>query len=99
MTDHSHLLDRPEWEDIPRYMQDTAKLYLLRGVRPGSFLEAVLASDLADAVARADRQNREALGAWVDWCLWCLPSRAWGSRDAVAEWRGLEALEGGSADE
>lgn len=91
MTDHSHLLDRPEWGIIPPHMKGAAELYLLHGVRPGSFLEAVLANDLADAVARADRQNREALGAWADWCIWCLPSRAWGSRDAVAEWRGLEA--------
>jgi hypothetical protein len=46
-------------------------------------------------VGRADHYNRGALAAWVDWCFWCLPSRAWGSREAVAKWRGLE----GGSDE
>jgi hypothetical protein len=94
-TKHSHLLDRPEWAEIPHHMRNTAELYLLHGVRPGSFLEAVLENDLAGAVGRADHYNRGALAAWVDWCFWCLPSRAWGSREAVAKWRGLE----GSTDE
>lgn len=73
-------------------------MYVVEGIQPGGFLSAVLANDLFEAVARADGSNRKILPEWVRAVFNVVPTRAWGSRDAVQAWveqgglAGLEAL-------
>jgi len=74
------------YDALPEHMRDGAKLYIERGIEPGSFLAAVLANDLVGAASRADHININALKAWAMWLYSDCPSQAWGSREKVAAW-------------
>ena len=76
-------------DTLPLYMTESLFLYFEQGYRPGSFLEAVLANDLAGAVSFADDTNKKYLEAYVQWLYWHPPGRpqgGWGSREAVDKW-------------
>ena len=53
---------------------------------PGGFLRAVLENDLHGALSKADSENLLAMRGIVGWVFWELPSTAWGSQWAVAQW-------------
>ena len=73
----------------PTAVAESLQLWLSHGVRPGSFLEAVLRNDLSEAILLADSVNTHHLGAIVRTVYHGLPGRAWGSREYVDNWRGL----------
>jgi hypothetical protein len=64
------------------------QLYIERGVKPGSFLSAVLANDFAKAATRADSANSELLREWALFLLNELPPECWGSWETVQHWKG-----------
>lgn len=80
--------------DVPDYMTSAAEAYINEGKPPGGFLMAVLTNDLVGAVGGADMQNRESIVAWTQWLYNDIPSRAWGSQEAVNEWIEQGGLEG-----
>lgn len=92
---------------LPVYMRPGLARYLRLGIRPGDFLCAVLANDLAEAVHRADPQNRAALSAYIEALDRAAPRDAWGSPDKVDGWvfagkeaaarRDLDRIEGRAA--
>ena len=65
------------------------ELYIERGIQPGSFLQAVLANDLAKAATRADSANSELLREWALFLLNELPENCWGSWETVRNWKGI----------
>lgn len=69
--------------------------YVQSGIPPGSFLRAVLANDLEDALACADSESMANLQAIVEFVAESVPPRARGSEQAVREW----IKEGGAAGE
>jgi hypothetical protein len=73
-------------ESLPDHIRDGLVSYLRYGLPPGSFLEAVLANDLADACARADIENRYRLFDYVYVLHNYAPSDSWGSREKVRAW-------------
>ena len=75
-----------DYSSIPERMRDGARLYAERGVRPGSFLTAVLTNDLVGAYRCADQINAAAMRAWVSWMYNELPMGAWGSHEKVDAW-------------
>jgi len=77
MTDYSRL---------PEHIRSAAQRYIEHGVNPGSFLTAVFANDLIQAVGRADEHNRRAL---FDICCFVYseaPAMCHGSYTAVDTW-------------
>ena len=60
--------------------------YVQHGVRPGSFVEAILMNDLKGSVLRADAANRQCLPALVTFLMNAVPSDAWGSKRGVNRW-------------
>jgi hypothetical protein len=60
--------------------------YKFYGLRPGSFLEAVLKNNLVEACLCADPYNARELREIVKLCLALLPSESWGSSEAVEAW-------------
>jgi hypothetical protein len=64
------------------------QLYIEYGIKPGSFLQSVLANDFTEAVVNADCANRELLHAWAIFVLNELPGDCWGSWDVVNNWQG-----------
>lgn len=85
-----------DYYKLPNHMQHGAKLYVERGVEPGSFMCAVLSNNLVEAFGRADHVNVEHLGDWASWLYNDCPRQAWGSHEAIEQWIshcGLEGLE------
>lgn len=70
---------------IPVYMHEGIHNYLIRGIRPGSFLEAVFKNDFVGAVARADSENKLRLRQYVE-MLHHLPFECWGNTERYTAW-------------
>lgn len=77
---------------LPESCREGLLLYLRFGLRPGTFLTAVLSNDLKGACASADDVNKLALYDYVFVLYNCAPLAAWGSPEAVTDWiqRGTE---------
>jgi hypothetical protein len=71
---------------IPEHMRDGVALWLIHGIRPGSFLTAVLCNDLKTACLKADDINRDCLRDWVQFFYNYTPHNCWGSPDRVIAW-------------
>jgi hypothetical protein len=85
--------------DCPARFRESLRLYVEAGIKPGSFLLAVLANNLLDAVANADREALAALPSIVSYVHWeVAPGRCHGSREVVDDWMrrgGLRGIEEG----
>lgn len=75
---------------VPEYMYDGVVLYVLHGLQPGSFMRAVLANDLMEAIGRADHENTHAMHRWCALVYNDLPGDCHGSYEIVDAWKGLE---------
>ncbi len=82
------------YDRIPEHMRSGAQLYIEQGIKPGSFLTAVLENDLKHAVAQADTINRNAIIQWAMWLVNDIPGNAQGSPELVREWIKLGGLVG-----
>lgn len=71
---------------VPHHMRDGFKLWIERGISPGSFGRAVLDNDLKGAFGKADHINQAAIGSIVAWFYNYAPSDCWGSREKTEEW-------------
>lgn len=60
--------------------------YLLFGIPPGAFFDAVLRNDLRHAWIVGTEKNRAALGRYVTLLREIAPRAAWGTKDAVGQW-------------
>jgi hypothetical protein len=74
------------YDRLPAHMQDTARLYVERGIPGGSFFTAVVSNDLVGAFARADDINTAAMRDWVMWLHNDAPVGCYGSPEHVREW-------------
>lgn len=88
------LEDSPHWEVIGKSGQQALKRYLVDGIRPGSFLCAVLAGDLFDAAVCADGVNTNLLFNWARLMKEGMPDEAVGSREAISRWVSLGGAKG-----
>ncbi len=75
---------------LPEHMQESARLWAEQGLpHPhllGSFMRAVLMSDLVEAFACADEGNATAMRAWAMWLYNDCPSPAWGNAEKLDAW-------------
>ena len=83
-----------DYTKLPPHMQETARLYIEKGVPGGSFFTALCENNLINAFNRADNINAEAMKAWADFVYWEMPGKAWGDKDAVKNWISSGGLEG-----
>jgi len=68
--------------------------YLVYGYEPGSCFTAVLANDFMDVMLRSHPANTVgAFKALAGWIKDCMPTQAYGSYHAVAEWVKLTSAE------
>lgn len=77
---------RPDYERIPFSTFKSLRLYQEGGVIPGSFLHAVLANDLMEAMGKADIWNRQALFHICAYIWEQLPAGSHGSYETVQAW-------------
>jgi hypothetical protein len=71
---------------IPEHLREGLVCYFADGILPGSFLQAVLANDLTQAVGRADPTSLRALPELLACLVQHAPAIAWGSAEAVLSW-------------
>ena len=71
---------------IPERMIEGIRLYIERGVRPGSFLCAVIQNDLRESCGCADDENMANLPAYVAYFYNEAPSDCWGSFQKMQNW-------------
>lgn len=80
------------WADLlkrqpfPEHVREGLSLFLGAGIKPGSYLTAVLESNLLEAVRRADLHSEAATFAIVRWLVSMAPAVAWGNRTQVNFW-------------
>jgi hypothetical protein len=79
---HRTPLTDAHWNDF----KEAFVRYVIHGVIPGHFLQAVIANDLFDAVCRADYTSSGILTALVRLVHNEFPTPAHGSRKAIKEW-------------
>lgn len=80
---------------IPAHMREGVVLYVEKGIKPGSFLTAILANDFMEACRRADDMNAACLFEYGR-LLYSAPLGCHGSPEAVRDWiahRGLSGIE------
>ena len=85
-----YILRQLEASAVPPTLHEGLARYFCAGIQPGSFLTAVLSSDLPAAIVRADDDNILAFGHLVMWLYAFAPAKSWGSAENVAEWLGRE---------
>jgi len=71
---------------IPEHMINPVKRYLERGLRPGSFLTAILENNLVESVAQADNINITQIVQWANFLWNEMPAFSWGSKENVEAW-------------
>lgn len=86
MNSEADISDRARRAGVPDHLIDGLTNYLLYGLRPGHFLEAVLSNDLIEALKRGDEQSIAGLPALGRFLYHDMPANAWGSPDAVIAW-------------
>lgn len=71
---------------IPEHMMESIRRYVDHGIKPGSFLEAVICNNLYKAIAHADSVNIHQLPAYAAYFYNETPFFCWGSRERMVEW-------------
>ena len=75
-----------ERSNIPAPMKGAVSRYILKGIPPGHFLEAVICNDLRGAFARADEENKPRLEDYLALLYNDVPAPAWGSHKNYVAW-------------
>lgn len=71
---------------VPEHMRSGFKLWIEKGIEPGSFGMAVITNDLKGAFGRADHINKNHIGSIVAWFYNFAPSSCWGSVEKAHNW-------------
>lgn len=82
------------WDLIPEHMREGVDLWISRGVKPGSFLRAVLENNLWKAIGKADVINARCLPQIISFFYNEAPSPCWGSPEKVKAWAARGGLLG-----
>ena len=79
-------LQRSNRRGIPEHIFPGLARYLVHGIGPGSFLQAMLTNDLRGVMNNADDQNRAHLPEIWEFFYNHIPSAAWGSESNFLKW-------------
>ncbi len=75
-----------DYADFPERMKEGIRNYILEGLEPGLFLQAVISNDLIGAVLRADPVNAPLVKQYALWFHHVAPMRSCGSRASMLAW-------------
>lgn len=79
---------------VPGEYADVMYNYLVYGLAPGSFFNAVLANDFMKAIGHSHLGNTIiALKTLTGWIQDCMPHQAHGNYESVTEWLKLDSAE------
>lgn len=83
-----------DYSILPGHMQGGMRRYIEHGIRPGSFLCAVLRNDLLGAAVQGDAVNRQLLSSYADFLRVHAPYACYGSSEALESWIATGGLNG-----
>ena len=75
-----------QYAQIPLRMQEALRRYVVQGILPGNFLQAVITNNLRGAVGYADEENLPLLKVYVQWFYNVAPSSCSGSIEIMRNW-------------
>ena len=76
-----------DYSGLPEHLRDGVRRYMDSGVRPGSFLCAVISNDLVLAFRLADDGlTLTALQSITRWFIWHAPQGSFGSASEMDTW-------------
>lgn len=75
-----------DYNKCPNNLGRFFQLYIEHGVKPSSFLTAVLENNLMEAIGRGDYDNINRLSQICTFVYNELPVHCWGSVDNVSDW-------------
>lgn len=78
---------------VPEHMHDGLVLWILHGLKPGSFLLALVSGDFWEMSRRADHENFAALQSYARFFYNDAPAGCYGSKEVVQEWRDHRGME------
>lgn len=76
----------PNYELLPFHLRTGMQMWVERGIKPGSFLRAVITNDLCQAALRADALSFASLGNIARWCVHNLPEGSFGRSQVLEQW-------------
>lgn len=76
----------PNYDLLHEDLRDSVRLYVEFGVKPGSFLTAVICNDLKESFARADENNIRRMFDIVSFFYNEVPLSCWGSKENMETW-------------
>jgi hypothetical protein len=82
------------YDTLPQGLQNGMVMWIEHGVYPGSFLTAVLANNLTEAVFCADQFNYPRLREIVSWIHEHAPVLCYGDPDRMFLWAQRQGMEG-----
>ena len=72
--------------DITSECNEGLRRYVKDGIKPGSFLTAILCNDLLSAVGHADSVNKSRIHEYVKYLFNEVPGSCWGSPETMQSW-------------
>lgn len=72
--------------DVRQHLWDGLIHYIVHGLLPGGFLQAVFCKDLLETVRRADPADLLALPRLITFLEYYAPAECWGSHAKVLAW-------------
>jgi hypothetical protein len=78
---------------IPEHMHDGIVHYILYGLRPGSFLFALVSGDFWEMARRADAENFAAFQSYAKFFYNDTPGGCFGSIEKVVDWMNHKGME------
>ena len=82
----AEIFGRLEMAEVPHHLRDAILRYLLGGIRPGGFLQAVISNNLFEAMARADEDSRKGLFLVCSFFYNDAPAPCFGSPAKMETW-------------
>lgn len=78
--------DHPDYTILPEHIRDGVRLYIEKGIIPGSFLQAVICNKLKESFMYADGINQMRMFDIVKFFYNEAPISCWGSEERMRTW-------------
>jgi len=79
---------------IPLVTFNGLERYVIKGIRPGGYLNAVICNNLFQALGQADQHNRHAIGTLATFINSKCPAACFGNPELVQDWIDQDGLAG-----
>ncbi len=76
-------------DTVPEHLREGLARYVIHGIIPGSFLQAVIGNDLHGAIRLGDDDSLAGIKSILSFLWNSTPAQCFGDRVRLVQWRGL----------